>query len=112
MSRRPEQIRAASPGTSSSLVSYTQCLLCTIRGSVHARAEGMAGGKKAEMAVQRTKANAKQCKSNVLKAVSKLKIRGVEGKLGAALIFPDLSTEGSCLKLLTFCKMNNHKHLF
>lgn len=52
----------------------------------------MAGGKKVEMAVQSTKANAKQCKNNVLKAVFKIKIRGVEGKFGAALISSDLST--------------------
>lgn len=57
MSRRPEQVRAAYPG--SSLLNYTQRLLYTIHGSVRARAEGMAGGKKAEMAVQCTKANAK-----------------------------------------------------
>lgn len=76
----------------SSLVNYMQRLLYTMHGSVHARAEGMAGGKKAETAVQCTKPNAKQRKSNVLKAVFKLKIRGLEGKLGATLIFPDLST--------------------
>lgn len=45
-----------------------------------ARAEGMAGGKKAELAVQSTRANAEQCKGNALKAVFKLKTRGVEGE--------------------------------
>lgn len=73
-------------------MTHTQRLLYTIHGSIRARAEGMAGGKKAEMAVQCTKANAKQRKSNVLKAVFKLEMRGWEGKLGAARIFPDLST--------------------
>lgn len=52
----------------------------------------MTGGKEAKMAVQCTKANAKQYKSNVLKAAFELKVRGVEGKLGATLMFPDLST--------------------
>lgn len=60
--------------------------------SIPGRAEGMARGKKAEMTVQCTKANAKQCKNIVLKAVFELKIKGVEGKLGATLTFPALST--------------------
>lgn len=74
-----------------SLLYITHSHLFSLR-SIHARAEGMARGKKAEMVVQCTKANAKQCKNNALKTVIKLKIRGVEGKLGAALIFLDLST--------------------
>lgn len=81
----------------SSLVNYRQRLLSTVPGSVQARAEGMAGGKKAEMAVQCSKANAKQCKSSVLKAVFKLATRGAEGGRGAALIFSDLSTEDLAL---------------
>lgn len=86
---RSEQLPLV-PG--SSLVNYARCLPYSIRGSIHAKAEGMTGGKKAEMAVHCTKANAKQCKSSVLKAVFKLKVRGVEGKLGATLIFPSFST--------------------
>lgn len=81
----------------SSLVNYRQRLLNIIRGSIQTRAEGMAGGKKAEMAVQCSKANAKQCKSSVLKAVFKLVTREAEGKLEAALIFPDLSREDLAL---------------
>lgn len=63
----------------SSLLHSRQCLLCTIP-ALRARAEGMAGGKKAELAVQSTRANAEQCKGNAPKAVFKLNIRGVEGE--------------------------------
>lgn len=43
-----------------SLLYIFHSLLLSLR-SIHARAEGTARGKKAEMVVQCTKANAKQC---------------------------------------------------
>jgi len=66
MSGRPEQVGAASPGTRELPGELHSALLYTRQRPY--RAESMTGSKKAEMAVQRTKANAKQHKSNVLKA--------------------------------------------
>lgn len=65
---------AASPGARAGSI------CCTPSPRLPARAQGMAGGKKAELAVQSTRANAEQCKGNAPKAVFKLKIRGVEGE--------------------------------
>lgn len=70
---------AASPGAREFPAAHPAVFAVHHPHSVRARAEGMAGGKKAELAVQSTRANAEQCKSNAPKAVSKLKIRGVEG---------------------------------
>jgi len=50
-----------------SFLYISHSLLLSFR-SIHARAEGMARGKKAEMAVQCTKANAKQCAEDSFQA--------------------------------------------
>lgn len=91
MIRRPEQLGESFPGTWEIPGEPHAVFAVHHPTNIHGRSEGMAGGKKAEMTVRCTKANAKQCKSIVLKALFKMKIKGVEGKLRATLTFPDLN---------------------
>jgi len=84
---RSEQLPLV-PG--SSLVSYTQ--LCCTRGSVHTGLRAWLEARRQKWQCSVPKQMLSNTKAMYWRQVFKLKIREVEGKLEASLIFPDLST--------------------